>query len=80
MHFVAHDNLVLSTYSVSEMIVNEFDITSYVSTVVSLILGCGLLFQFPVVVYFLTKIGMITPQLMRKSAGMLLWELLFWAR
>lgn len=56
----------LSTYSVSEMIVNEFDITSYVSTVASLILGCGLLFQFPVVVYFLTKIGMLTPQLMRK--------------
>lgn len=56
----------LSTYKVSDMIVNEFDITSYVSTVASLILGCGLVFQFPVVVYFLTKIGMITPQLMRK--------------
>lgn len=56
----------LSTYSVSSMISNEFDITSYVSTVASLVLGCGLLFQFPVVVYFLTKIGMITPQLMRK--------------
>ena len=55
----------LSTYQVSEMIVNEFDITSYVSTVASLVLGCGLLFQFPVVVYFLTKIGMVTPQLMR---------------
>ena len=55
----------LSTYKVSEMIVNEFDITSYVSTVASLVLGCGLLFQFPVVVYFLTKIGMVTPQLMR---------------
>ncbi len=56
----------LSTYKVSDMIVNEFDITSYVSTVASLILGCGLVFQFPVVVYFLTKVGMITPQLMRK--------------
>jgi sec-independent protein translocase protein TatC len=56
----------LSTYQVSAMIVNEFDITSYVSTVASLVLGCGLLFQFPVVVYFLTKVGMITPQLMRK--------------
>ena len=55
----------LSTYQVSSMIVNEFDITSYVSTVASLVLGCGLLFQFPVVVYFLTKIGMVTPQLMR---------------
>ncbi len=56
----------LSTYSVSPMIVNEFDITSYVSTVATLVLGCGLLFQFPVVVYFLTKIGMVTPQLMRQ--------------
>jgi sec-independent protein translocase protein TatC len=55
----------LATYQVSSMIVNEFDITSYVSTVASLILGCGLLFQFPVVVYFLTKIGMVTPKLMR---------------
>jgi sec-independent protein translocase protein TatC len=56
----------LATYQVSAMIVNEFDITSYVSTVASLVLGCGLLFQFPVVVYFLTKIGMVTPQLMRQ--------------
>lgn len=56
----------LATYQVSTMIVNEFDITSYVSTLAGLILGCGLLFQFPVVVYFLTKVGMITPQLMRK--------------
>jgi sec-independent protein translocase protein TatC len=55
----------LATYQVSSMIVNEFDITSYVSTVASLVLGCGLLFQFPVVVYFLTKIGMVTPTIMR---------------
>lgn len=56
----------LSTYTVSAQIVNQFDITSYVSTVVSMVLGCGLLFQFPVAVYFLTKIGMLTPQFMRQ--------------
>src|SRR5690349_4329900 len=56
----------LSTYSISDVIVNEFDITSYVSTVVGMVLGCGLLFQFPVAVYFLTKIGMLTPQFMKK--------------
>lgn len=55
----------LSTYSISTLIVNEFDITSYVSTMSGLVLGCGLLFQFPVVIYFLTKIGIVTPQLMR---------------
>jgi sec-independent protein translocase protein TatC len=56
----------LSTYSISPMIVNEFDITSYVSTLASLILGCGLLFQFPMVIYFLSKVGIVTPDLMRK--------------
>ena len=55
----------LSTYSISPLIRNEFDITSYVSTTSSLILGCGILFQFPVVIYFLTKVGLVTPQLMR---------------
>ena len=56
----------LSTYSISDMIVNEFDITSYVSTISSLIFGCGLLFQFPMVIYFLSKVGIVTPGLMRK--------------
>lgn len=56
----------LSTYSISDIIVNEFDITSYVSTIASLVLGCGVLFQFPMVVYFLSKIGIVTPELMRK--------------
>lgn len=47
------------------MISNEFDITSYVSTFVALVFGSGLLFQLPVVVYFLTRIGLLTPQFMR---------------
>lgn len=56
----------LSTYSISPLIRNEFDITSYVSTTSSLVLGCGILFQFPVIIYFLTKVGLVTPQIMRK--------------
>jgi sec-independent protein translocase protein TatC len=54
-----------SSYSISETIVNEFDITSYVQTIVALVFGSGLLFQLPMVVYFLTKIGIVTPQFMR---------------
>lgn len=56
----------LATYSISSVVSNEFDITSYVSTITSLVIGCGLLFQFPVVIYFLSKVGLVTPQLMRK--------------
>jgi sec-independent protein translocase protein TatC len=55
-----------STYSISSVIQNEFDITSYVGTIVAMIIGSGLLFQLPVVVYFLTQIGILTPQFMRK--------------
>ena len=54
-----------SSYSISDMIVNEFDITSYVSTFIALVFGSGLLFQLPVVVYFMTKVGLLTPKFMR---------------
>jgi len=54
-----------STYTISPEIVNEFDITSFVSTFIALVFGSGLLFQLPVVVYFLTKIGILTPLFMR---------------
>jgi sec-independent protein translocase protein TatC len=56
----------LGTYSISDMIVNEFDITSYVSTVVMMVFGSGLLFQLPVVIYFLTKMGILSPALLRQ--------------
>lgn len=56
----------LANYQISPMIQNEFDITSFVSTFITLVFGSGILFQLPVVVYFLTKIGMLTPTFMRK--------------
>jgi sec-independent protein translocase protein TatC len=57
----------LSNYSVSSMVTNEFDITSFVSTVAALVLGCGVLFQLPMVIFFLTKIGIMTPAFMRAN-------------
>lgn len=55
----------LANYQVSELVYNEFDITSYVGTISTLVLGSGILFQLPIVVYFLSKIGIVTPDLMR---------------
>lgn len=55
----------LANYQISDMIVNEFDITSYVGTIVGVVFGCGLLFQLPVVIFFLTKIGIVTPSFLR---------------
>ena len=56
----------LANYQISDMIVNEFDITSYVGTIVGVVFGCGILFQLPVVIFFLTKIGIVTPSYLRK--------------
>lgn len=57
----------LANYQISDMIVNEFDITSFVGTIVTVVLGSGILFQLPVVMYFLTKIGIVSPAFLRKS-------------
>ena len=54
----------LGNYQVDPSILNEFDITSYVSILITLVLACGLLFQLPIVVYFLSKAGIITPDLL----------------
>ncbi|KXK23754.1 MAG: Sec-independent protein translocase subunit TatC [Bacteroidetes bacterium OLB12] len=56
----------LANYTISDKISNEFDITSYVSTITTLVLGSGLLFQLPIVMFFLTKIGIVTPQFLRQ--------------
>lgn len=55
----------LANYQVADTILNEFDIISYVTTVSTLVLVCGLMFQLPIVVYFLTKAGLVTPELMK---------------
>lgn len=55
----------LASYQISPEIRNEFDIVSYVSTLITLVLGCALLFQLPVLVYFLARIGVITASFMR---------------
>jgi len=41
-------------------------INEYISFLLSLILGSGLVFELPMVAYFLTKIGLLNPGVMRK--------------
>ena len=55
----------LTNFKLDASILNEIDVTSYVSTVMMLVLACGIMFQLPVVVYFLTKAGIITPAFLK---------------
>lgn len=54
------------TYSISQDVVNQINITSYISMVVSVVLASGVIFLLPIFSYSLSKVGMITPSFMRK--------------
>lgn len=55
------------TYQVSESINNQIALSSYISTVVSVTFSLGVVFELPVFVYFLTKVGIITPEFLARN-------------
>jgi sec-independent protein translocase protein TatC len=54
-----------ANFQLDESIINQWTISSYVDTLIPLILGTGLAFQLPLVMFFLSKIGMVTPEWLR---------------
>lgn len=52
----------LGNYQIDSSVVNQFDIISYVSTVLLLVLCAGLVFQLPLLVYFLTRAGVLSTE------------------
>mgnify|MGYP000247302371 CR=1 FL=1 len=55
----------LATYSVSVDVINRIDLSSYISTITSVTLASGVVFELPIVVYFLSRVGILTPEIMR---------------
>jgi sec-independent protein translocase protein TatC len=56
----------LGKYKVSESVDNLVTLSSYIGTVTNLTLSAGLVFEFPILIFFLTKIGIINPAFLRK--------------
>jgi sec-independent protein translocase protein TatC len=56
----------LTNYTFAEEVSNAFDLSSYNSIVRSSSLAAGFVFELPILIYFLTKIGLVTPQFLRK--------------
>ena len=50
----------------SAAIQNNFSVDEYLSIILSIILGAGLVFELPMLSFFLSKIGLLSPKLMRK--------------
>lgn len=55
----------LSNYQLDPSILNEFDITSYVTTLTMLVLASAIMFQLPVVIYFLSMSGLVTAAMLK---------------
>lgn len=56
----------LAAYNVSEAVGNMIDVRSYLSTIIELSLSCALLFQLPLLIYYLTRMGLIGSTLLRR--------------
>jgi sec-independent protein translocase protein TatC len=56
----------LGNYQVSAQVANQINLNSFISTVTTVCLANGIIFQLPVLVYFLSKLGLITPTMLRK--------------
>lgn len=56
----------LTSYQVSPNVLNQINIRSYIGTLTSVCFATGVVFELPIIAFFLTKIGVITPSFMRK--------------
>lgn len=56
----------LGNYSISNEVTNQININSYISTVVSISLASGVVFLLPIFVFFLSKVGLLTPAFMKR--------------
>lgn len=56
----------LSNYEIDPSVSNQINVRSYIGTLTSICLATGLVFELPIVAFFLTKIGIVTPAFMRK--------------
>jgi sec-independent protein translocase protein TatC len=56
----------VATFTVSEMVKNQFTLESYIGMFKTSVIAGGLFFELPIIIYFLTKLGLVTPEFLRK--------------
>ena len=50
----------LGTYQVSDKVENIVNLSSYISTITSIVLAGGIIFELPIFIYFMAKVGLVT--------------------
>lgn len=56
----------LGNYKISDVVKNDIDLDSYLSLIKTTVLSCGLVFEMPILIYFLAKVGLVTADFLRK--------------
>ena len=57
----------LGNYTVSGEVFNDFDLSSYIGLLRASVLASGLMFELPIIIYFLTRVGLVTPKFLSKN-------------
>lgn len=57
----------LGSYQVSYLVENQVALRSYISTITTITLATGLVFELPIFIYFLSKAGLVTPEFLKKN-------------
>ena len=55
-----------ANYQASEFITNMFDISDYLTTVIIVSIACAFMFELPLLIYFLTRMGLVSAGFLRK--------------
>ena len=53
-------------FKITDLIENKFDFKTHINLITNTLLGVSLMFELPVIIYFLTKIGLVTPTILKK--------------
>lgn len=53
-------------FSIGDAVVNNFKLDAYIGLVTNTLIGVAVFFELPIVIFFLSKIGLITPDFLRK--------------
>ena len=56
-----------ASYTLDPLIANTFTVSDYIDNIVSLVLGSGIVFQLPLVVFFFSKVGLLTPSFLKSN-------------
>ena len=57
----------LGNYTISSEVFNDFDLNSYIGLLRASVLASGLIFELPIIIHYLTKVGLVTPNFLRRN-------------